>query len=555
MFLKGKSVLSSVLLSVFFVSVSVPWTASAKVTDYLKVGDEQTISRGDFIRAAVRSLNISEGSGKRELPFVRVPELLVPYVEAAHMRRALDIFSNDLQLSRNITRGQAIFIVMRLKSLAGDRKVSFTDVAPGSFEEEAVSAALRKGWVKSESKRFFGVRKLLKGKEARELLQRAAGEPVASSPVPPSKTTQTKRDVPTIKVTVKGTSITSSGNDLPKQEILETIWNYMNDYYIYEEKIDPDEAAYKAAEAMVQSLGDPYSAFLRPSGINNLETQIRGTVTGIGAQVEQRNGILTIVSPLRGSPAEKSGLKPNDEILKADGIDLTGLPFLDAVNRVRGPKGSIVELTIRRNGVEMKVKVVRDEVKVPEIEVSWQGTIAVVRIMQFGKTTENELRGEMNKIQSKKPSGIVLDLRSNPGGLLNAANLVVSNFVPKGTKVAEIISRDGNRMDETSDAPTISATVPLVVLVNEGSASASEIVAGALQDLGRAAIVGTKTFGKGTVQQVIRFNDDSGLKITIAEWHTPKGHKIDGIGVKPDIVVEYASERDEQMLKALEILK
>ncbi|MBU1911526.1 S41 family peptidase, partial [Patescibacteria group bacterium] len=268
-----------------------------------------------------------------------------------------------------------------------------------------------------------------------------------------------------------------------------------------------------------------------------------------------RNGILTIVSPLRSSPAERAGLKPNDEILKADGVDLTDMPFLDAVNHVRGPKGTTVELTIRRSGTELKIKVVRDEVKVPEIEITWQGKIALVKLMQFGKTTENELRGALEEVQSQGPSGVIVDLRSNPGGLLHAANLVISNFVPKGTKVAEIISRDGTRTDETTDMPTIRSDVPVVVLVNEGSASASEIVAGALQDYGRATVVGTKTFGKGTVQQIIRFNDESGLKITIAEWKTPDGRKIDGVGVRPDVAVEYKTERDEQMLKALEILR
>jgi len=526
--------------------------------DNLKVGDEQVVSRGDFVRAAVKSFNLTEGNGRMSLPYLRVPKMLVPYVEAAHVRGALSVFPNDLQLARGITRGQALYIVMRLQSLKGDGKVNYQDVKAGSYEAEAVSVAVRRKWMTPQSNNQFGVRRMLKGAEAIELLQRVAGEPVTPPLVTPAaakKITTTKKATPTYTIKVNGTGLGSSSKNIPKIEILEAIWNYIMEYYIYEEKIDPTEAAYKVAEAMVQSLDDPYSIYLRPAGISSLETQIRGTVMGIGAQVEQRNGILTIVSPLRSSPAERAGLKPNDEILKADGVDLTDMPFLDAVNHVRGPKGTTVELTIRRSGTELKIKVVRDEVKVPEIEITWQGKIALVKLMQFGKTTENELRGALEEVQSQGPSGVIVDLRSNPGGLLHAANLVISNFVPKGTKVAEIISRDGTRTDETTDMPTIRSDVPVVVLVNEGSASASEIVAGALQDYGRATVVGTKTFGKGTVQQIIRFNDESGLKITIAEWKTPDGRKIDGVGVRPDVAVEYKTERDEQMLKALEILR
>ncbi len=342
---------------------------------------------------------------------------------------------------------------------------------------------------------------------------------------------------------------------MPKEEILKTVWQYILESYVHEKDIDPDEAAYKAAEAMVQSLGDPYSTFLRPSGVSNLETQIKGTVSGIGAQVEQRNGVLTIVTPLRMSPAEKAGLKPNDEILKANGLDLSNLPFLEAVHYVRGPKGSKVILTIRRAEKVFDVTVVRDDITIPEIEITWQDKIAVVKLLQFGKLTETNLRQEMAKVQEKNPEGIIVDLRNNPGGLLHAANIVMSNFVPVGTQVAQIKSRDGMRKDVTNDSPTVKAGVPLVVIVNEGSASASEIVAGALQDAGRATVVGTKTFGKGTVQQVVQFNDDSGLKITIAEWYTPSGRQIDEKGVIPDVSVEHSTERDEQMLKALEILK
>jgi len=566
--------ISKLFLSIFILTVVFPSQVQAigNAGDYINAKENQVVSRGDFVRASIKALGIQTSKSKRQLPYLRIPKALRSYVEVAHDRRALDMFGNDLQLARGITRGQALVILVRIKSLKSNDQVRFRDVRKNSPEAGAIAVSQKLGWMTPQSRSHFGVRRMLKGSEAKLLLRRVTGEvvpdrevperlqPIRSSTFAPTKkTTKTqvendKNKPQYVKVTLSGVG-TASTSRLPKQQILETIWRYINDNFVYKENIDPEKAAYMAAEALVNSLGDKYSTFLRPAGISNLETQIRGTVTGIGAQVEQKDGILTIVTPLRSSPAEAAGLKPKDQIIKADGVDLTTLGFMEAVDRVRGPKGSTVLLTIRRNGNEFEVKVKRDEIKVPEIDIAWQGTIAVVKLLQFGKTTENELRGLMAQVQSKNPSGVILDLRSNPGGLLKAANVVLSNFLPKGTDIASIVSRDRTRVDATTDSPTIRQNIPLIILVNEGSASASEIVAGALQDHNRATIVGVNTFGKGTVQQVVRFNDESGLKVTIAEWHTPNGKKIDENGIRPDLVVKYTSERDEQMLKALELLR
>jgi len=545
-----KQAATTLIFSLFLVILPAPADA-ATVAEILRTPDEQVVTRGDFIRAAIKALNISTSRVQnRYLPYVRVPKAMRPYIEVAHQKGALSAFGRDLLLSRSITRGQALQVVAALKGFKGDGSVSYKDVTNGTSLARAVSVATRQGWMSPLTSRLFGVRRVLTGLEGRLLLRKVSGERAPTRSVPQEMRQPTPA---TIRVTIDSSSL--GRGVLPKSAILETVWQYIRDHYLDQDDINANEAAYRAAEGLVQSLGDPYSTFLRPAGARNLETQIQGSVIGIGAQVEQRNGILTIVSPLRSSPAEKAGLKPSDEIIRADGVDLTGLSFMDAVDHVRGPKGTTVRLTIRRNGNEFEVDVVRDIVKVPEIEVTWQGKVAVVRIMQFGKTTENELRPEMVKVQEQLPKGIILDLRSNPGGLLHAAGNVMSNFVPKGTAVAKIISRDGERTDSTTEGPTIRSDVSIVVLVNEGSASASEIVAGALQDHGRATVVGMKTFGKGTVQQVVRFNDDSGLKVTIAEWRTPNGRKIDEVGIQPDVVVTYESERDEQMVKALEILR
>src|SRR3989344_184904 len=196
----------------------------------------------------------------------------------------------------------------------------------------------------------------------------------------------------------------------------------------------------------------------------------------------------------------------------------------------------------------------RDIIMLPEIDMSYQGKVAVIKLAQFGETTDNKLRGMMEQVAANKPTGIILDLRNNPGGLLHAAESVLSNFVPKGTTIARIVSIEEDTADQTSDPPTIDAGVKIVVLVNKGSASASEIVAGALQDLKRATIVGETTFGKGTVQQILEFKDGSNLKMTIAEWHTPLNRKINGIGIVPDVMVTQGADRDDQLLRALDLL-
>ena len=517
--------------------------AAASVADVLRTGDGVAVSRGEFVRAAVQLIGVPEG--EKKLPYRRVPKSLLPSVKAAYAKGALAVFGAELYPSRPILRGEALAVLASLKELSSGPATGFRDLR-GVPEEVAIGVqiAIDQKWMEPEADGVFGVKEILRGKDARILLRKVMGEDQGE---------EEEDGVPTIRINFTG-SQTRATTELPKSQILEALWQIINDDYLHAEKIGADEAAYSAAESIVKSLGDPYSVFYRPAGARDFQMRINGEVSGIGAQVEDRNGVLTIVTPLTSSPAEKAGLKPGDAILAVDGVSIVGTPYEEAVNMVRGPKGTTVLLHIRRSGSEFDVSVVRDMIKVPEITVSWQEDIAVVRLLQFGKLTDTDLRPEMAHIQEQGPGGIILDLRNNPGGLLHAASSVVSNFLDKGSPVAIIRSRNGEETDRTEVSPTIAASVPLVVLVNGGSASAAEIVAGALQDAGRATIIGEKTFGKGTVQEVLEFNDQSSLKLTIAEWLTPKGRKIDGVGVEPDLVIPY-SDRDNQMAKAIEILK
>ncbi|MDD4287759.1 MAG: S41 family peptidase [Candidatus Peribacteraceae bacterium] len=540
-----RSPVKSILLSVGCVLFPLAATAAVPVSDVLRMTDSAPVSRGEFIRAAVKVLGVT-GNEKAILPYRRVPRDLESQVKAAYAAGALKTFGEELFASQPITRGQALEIIVSLQHFTAKATTQYRDARTSDALAQAVQVAVDQGWMEPQSNTLFGVQEVLTGKEARLFLRKVLGQG--------GEQEDETDTIPTVEIRFTPSKKTTSTSTLPKAQILEALWNLIEEDYLYSEKIDADATAYEAAEAIVKSLGDPYSTFYRPAGARAFQSRIQGEVSGIGAQVEDREGVLTITTPLTNSPAEKAGLKPNDQIIAVDGTSILGLPYEEMVDYVRGPKGSIVKLRIRRSGVEFDVQVTRDTIKVPEIEIKWQEEIAVVKLMQFGKLSETDLRPEMQHVQEQDPKGIILDLRNNPGGLLHAATIVASNFLPKGSSVAIIRSRTGDRTERTEDEPTIDASVPVVILVNGGSASASEIVAAALQDAKRVTVIGEQTFGKGTVQEVLEFTDKSSLKLTIAEWLSPLGHTIDGVGVTPDTVVPTA-ERDEQMTRAIAILK
>ncbi len=521
---------------------------AAAVTEVFQVEENAIVSRGDFVRSAVILLGFDVGKAKRaKLPFHRpVPRNLLPYVQAALERGALEAFGEDFLHARGITRGEAVQVLVALKKLQPrEGGARYGDVPKGGKLETAVQVAVERGWLDPLRPNVFGVQRALTGKEATLLLKRVQGE------APTSQKLQ-KAQTPVINIRLE----TVPAATLPREDVLRSVWRIINQLYLYKkEKLKGEEAVYDAIDALVKSLKDPYTIFMRPTPAQEFQTQMQGEVSGIGAQVEFIDGVLTIVAPLPGSPAKKSGLLPGDQIIEVGGEPLQGLGFLEAVGKVRGPKGSVAKLKIRRNGSELEVSVERDTIRVPEIELSYVKDIAVVRLVQFGQTTEKEFRSLLEKAQENHPQGIVLDMRDNPGGLLHAATVVLSAFLPEGSVVASIAAADETYDEVTTGSPVVDVDMPVVVLVNKGSASASEIVAGALQDTKRATVIGETTFGKGTVQQLIDFTDQSSLKLTVAEWLTPSGRKIEGKGVTPDIHVEGGSDRDEQMLRALDLLR
>ncbi len=343
------------------------------------------------------------------------------------------------------------------------------------------------------------------------------------------------------------------------------VWDMLERLYIDQKKIDYTQMTYGAIRGVVESLKDPYTIYMDPKETEDFKNNLSGDLEGIGAELSVKNDHLVIVSPLKNSPAEAAGLKPGDIIYKIGEELTTNMSLSEAVGKIRGEKGSSVSLSILRGNqnepLEFTIK--RQEIKVPSVSWEMKGNdIAYISINQFGDDTTQEFSKAINEILLKKAKGVILDLRFNGGGYLDGAVDIVSEFVESG--IVTSISKRENKDELAHEEQKVHgharlAKLPLLVLVNEGSASASEIVAGAIQDYGRGKLLGQKTFGKGSVQELQPLSDGSSIRITIAKWYTPKNRSVENGGLTPDIEImpeedDGQNEKDTQLDKAIELL-
>ena len=317
-----------------------------------------------------------------------------------------------------------------------------------------------------------------------------------------------------------------------------------------------------AIRGMLESLGDEHTSFMDPQEYTDANAGLEGSYEGIGAYVDTGGDFLTVTSPIPGSPAEKAGLKPGDEIIAIDGEDMTGINPELARRKVLGPAGTVVRLTIRREGTEepFDVEITRDRINIASVESKMlENDIAYLKLNTFGDTTTRDLKEQLGDLMDQNPKGLILDLRYNGGGYLQTAVEVTSQFISEGVVLYEQYG-DGRKDSYDAIRGGLALDIPMVVLINKGSASASEIVAGALQDHDRAQLVGETSYGKGSVQNWIPLEDNQGaVRVTIAKWLTPEGRTIHKLGLTPDVVVELtdedaAAERDPQLDKAIELL-
>ena len=328
-------------------------------------------------------------------------------------------------------------------------------------------------------------------------------------------------------------------------------------------KIDNQKVIYGAIEGMTKSLGDPYTSFFDPERAKRFQQDLSGSFEGIGVEIGVKKNQLTVISPLEGTPGQKAGLKAGDAILKIDKKDASDMTTEEAVSLIRGQKGTTVTLSIYRNGWQSPkdIKITRETIKIPAMKLELKnGDIAYLRIYQFDEALLNDFRKAALEILSGPAKKIVLDLRSNPGGYLEVSQEIAGWFLQLGQVVTiENFGKNKEQKQYKAEGNANLANYPLVVLINEGSASASEILAGALRDNRNIKLIGEKSFGKGSVQQVVDLRGGSFLKITIAKWLTPKGISISEVGLEPDIKVSITdqdaeADRDPQLDKALETI-
>lgn len=342
------------------------------------------------------------------------------------------------------------------------------------------------------------------------------------------------------------------------------VWDLLYEYYVDETALDEQYMVYGATKGMVDALNDPYTEYMTPDETKEFDQNLNGMLDGIGAELTVRDSVLVVVTPLKNSPAEKAGLKPGDIIFKIDGEISAEMTLFEAVISIRGEKGTKVVLTIIRETVPepFEIAIERDTVNIESVSMEDQGDgIFYISINQFNDNTKPEFDSNVNELLLKDLEGLVIDLRNNGGGYLDISVDILSQLL-EGTKEAVSIKRRHESDTEvlsTSGNPSL-PDVPLVVLINGGSASASEIVAGAIQDYDRGIIMGEQSFGKGNVQEVDKLSDGSSLRLTIARWYTPDGNNIDKVGLTPDIEVllveeDFDADRDPQIDAAVEYLK
>lgn len=345
------------------------------------------------------------------------------------------------------------------------------------------------------------------------------------------------------------------------------VWNAIQNSYLNQETIDPKVAIDAAVKGFVSALGDPHSEYYTKDETKVFLNSLDSELEGIGAELNSYDGFIKVVSPIKGSPAEAAGIVSGDIIVSVDDLDIRGEDIYEVIAKIKGKKGTWVEVGILKSEDELfenrkKLKIKRDIIELPSIysELMSEDQIYYIAINQFSNDTEKEFKLKVNEILLQNPKGLVVDLRFNGGGYLNTSIGILEELLEPGQKIVNIEHSNANLENQiVAKGKSRLSSIPLVVLVNQGSASASEILAGAVQDNKRGLVVGSKTYGKGTVQELLPFSNGSTLRITVSKWLTPLGTDIDLNGIRPDVEIDFTDQdiedqRDVQLERAIELL-
>ena len=550
----------------------------------------ERVSRSEFLR---RSVGVLYGTIDRTFsaPYENIPPEAATAIGVARVLGAVPSeWGSSGRWDTPVTRGELLSVLTKLGKVSPESGMAsgFQDVRSNDAKRLVKLAQLWRlfepltprtfGWSRAITEAEFvlalenfsehvAAPLALPAEEARPPVDRSTLSP-RERPVRGSTTPSKKKGTVTIETGSVDSSHRLNKTTLPRNDLLETVWGLVQQKFLYEDRINQEEIAYSIAETILQKLNDPYTTFFRPTTNQRFQEQIQGnnSFSGIGAHVQiHPEGGVEVVTPIQGSPAMKAGVKAGDRITAVDDVSVEKMSLEEAVNLIRGPEGSTVRLTIVRKdaGGTMVISVVRGQIVLKDLVLTEQEGIAIVRLNNFSREAMNEINTALADVMAKKPLGLVLDMRNNPGGLLDAAILISSHFLKEGDSVVTVARKSAKEeYRAVGGQRSVPMDLAVIVLVNKGSASASEIVAGALKDHKRAEIMGQTTFGKGTVQEAIEFASEGGkspaaVKITVAKWLTPGGHEINGKGVEPTIIFPETQQgdRDEMLLEAIRIIK
>jgi carboxyl-terminal processing protease len=347
------------------------------------------------------------------------------------------------------------------------------------------------------------------------------------------------------------------------------VWNVISEKYVAATTTDSQKRIWGAIQGLANSQGDPYTVFFPPEEDKSFKSDIAGNFEGVGMEIGIKDGILTVVSPIKNSPADRAGVKSGDKIIKIDDMSTADLPVDKAVKLIRGPRGTTVKIIFVREDTRepLEKSIIREIIDIPTLETETKSDIFIIKLFSFTAQSPDLFRNALRQFLQSGKNKLIIDLRGNPGGYLDAAWDISSWFLPIGKTVVieDFGGKAENKIYRSKGYDVLNKffgknNYKIIVLVNNGSASAAEIMAGALQEHGMAKLVGVKTFGKGSVQELVEITKDTSLKVTIARWLTPKGHNLSHDGLDPDVEVkmtqkDFDAKKDTQLDKAIEILK
>lgn len=546
---------------------------------------QKLIKKGEFQKLVWNSAGFKPKKGTKAVTkFKDIPpqSSYAPYIKKSLETKVI-IFDPKKPLyeaEKQVTRAEALQFIFDVKGIGitkvfEKKEIPFKDVHPHSAAAPLAKTAIELGLFKNE-KKFNADKKITKGEVVQMLYEiEQVFDDRSSINAVPVQVIQIQTEA---VISVGG----KDGEDFVKNDkypLLIDVWKKIREKYVNKEKVTDSELVYGAIEGMVKKVEDPYTVFQEPQIATIFNQSLSGEFEGIGISIDIIEGKVTIISPIRESPAEKAGMKPNDIIIKVDDKDVQGMKLEEVASFIKGPKGTKVKVGVLRNGKELSFEIIREKIKIKEVDGYIKNGFAVIELHSFNQNSDQEFVKVLKELLTQNPKGIIFDLRNNPGGYLDTSLRLLDHFFEKGETLATLTFaspesakstfKEANKESERVSMPTETEVryvskgpatfkdYPLIILQNKGSASASEIVTAALQERGKVKVIGENSFGKGSVQELNNYTDGSQFKITIAKWLTSKGVNLINNPIKPDVLVKDDPEKegDEMLEKALELLQ